>query len=305
MSTRYKVLLIEDSIQDAVFNLHALERGGLEVESERVETATQLKQALETKTWDFILSDYRLPGFDAVGALELYRQTGWDIPFIVVSGQIGEEHAVKLLKAGAHDYVLKDNLAQLVPAVRRELEAAEERWIRYRTQSTESFLASIVRDSEDAIIGETLDGRVVSWNTGAERLYGYTASQIMGESASILESAYRPTDQSAILEQLKNGQWVPHFETVHMRKNGTPVEVSLTISPIKEPRGRVIGASTLAQDISLRKQEENTRLELIQDLAEALAHSATQAAQTSARFSSDCGRRLHVDTSCQHFADSD
>src|SRR3974390_1193849 len=130
MSLQYRVLLIEDNVQDAVFNLHALERGGLEVEAERVDTAAKVQHALETKTWDVILSDYHLPEMDDLRALEIYKQTGWDIPFIVVSGLIGEEQAVKLLKAGAHDYVMKDNLAQLVQAVKRELAAAEEPWIR-------------------------------------------------------------------------------------------------------------------------------------------------------------------------------
>ena len=108
----------------------------------------------------------------------------------------------------------------------------------------------------------------MSWNTGAEKLYGYTASEIMGESASILESSAQPAENSAIREKLKRGQWVPHFETVHLRKNGTPFEVSLTISPIKEPRGRVIGASTLAQDVAVRKREEHSQLALTEDLAD-------------------------------------
>jgi len=276
IKTLYRVLLVEDSAQDALFNLHALERGGLEVESERVETAAQMKRALETKTWDFILSDHRLPQFDGLQALDIYKRSGWDVPFIIVSGLIGEEQAVALLKAGAHDYVMKDNLAGLVPAVKREMQAAEERWIRHRANETDAFLASIVRDCQDAVIGQTLDGRVVSWNSGAEKLYGYTASQIMGESASVLESSYRPAEHPKILEKIKQGEWVPHFETVHLRKNGTPVDVSLTVSPIKEPRGRVIGASTVAQDISRFKQEENERLALIQDLATALARIETQ-----------------------------
>jgi PAS domain S-box-containing protein len=278
MSFRYRVLLIEDSVQDAIFNLHTLERGGMEVESERVETANQMQTALETKTWDFILSDYHLPYFDGTAALALYRGMGLDIPFIVVSGLIGEEQAVALVKSGAHDFVMKDNLAQLVPAVKRELAAVEERWIRQRTRATESFLASIVRDTDGAVIGETLDGQVVSWNPGAERLYGYTASEIMGARGSILESTFRPAEQATILQKLKRGEWVPRFETVHMRKNGTPVEVSLTISPIIEPRGRTIGASTLAEDITVRKQEENERLVLIQELSAALAQTSCQAA---------------------------
>ena len=113
----------------------------------------------------------------------------------------------------------------------------------------------------------------MSWNSGAERLYGYAASEIIGGPVSILESAYRPAERPAILERLKRGEPVPHFETVHVRKNGTPVEVSLTISPIRETNGRVIGSSTLSQDISPRKQEEKDRLALIQDLAEALART--------------------------------
>src|SRR5262249_32681013 len=149
---------------------------------------------------DFILSDYQMAGFNGLAALAMYKDTGLDVPFIVVSGQIGEEQAVKLIKAGAHDYVMKDNLDQLAPAVRRELMAAEERWIRKRAQATESFLASLVRDCDDAIIGEMLNGQIVSWNAGAQRLYGYTASEIMGQSAAILESPYRPTEQSGILE---------------------------------------------------------------------------------------------------------
>ncbi|HTL54736.1 MAG TPA: PAS domain S-box protein [Candidatus Limnocylindrales bacterium] len=276
MSVPYRVLLIEDSPQDAFLNLRALERGGMEVQAERVETMAQLKAALERGSWDLVLCDYQMPGFNGLGALSLYKGSGLDVPFIVVSGQIGEEQAVKLIKAGAHDYIMKDNLAQLAPAVKRELLAAEERWIRQRAQATESFLASLVRHCDDAIIGEMLNGQIVSWNAGAQRLYGYTASEIMGQSASILESPYRPTEQAGILERLKREEQVPRFETVHLRKNGTAVEVSITVSPIKEPRGRIIGVSTLARDISQRKREEGDRLTLIQDLASALARTAAQ-----------------------------
>src|SRR5438034_4784506 len=145
---------------------------------------------------------------------------------------------------------MKDNLAQLVPAVQRELEAARERCIRCRTHETQSFLASLVECCDDAIIGETLQGTVVSWNAGAERLFGYTASEIMGGPVSLLVPPYRPAEQPGILDQLKRGKEVAHYETVRRHKNGTSVEVSLTISPIREPRGRVIGASTVAHDLT-------------------------------------------------------
>jgi PAS domain S-box-containing protein len=196
-----------------------------------------------------------------------------DIPFIIVSGLIGEEQAVKLMKAGAHDYVMKANLAQLVPTVKRELQAAEERRARRHLHDTESFMASIVRECSDAIFGTNLEGSLVTWNKGAEKLYGYTAAEIVGGPVAILESAHQFPTQNEVLKNLRSSEAVTHFETVHLRKNRTTVEVSLTVSPIKEAKGRVIGASTLAQDVSRRKQEEDDRIGLILDLADALART--------------------------------
>src|SRR6266404_685356 len=117
MSIPYRVLLIEDSVQDALFNLRELERSGLTIEFQRVENAPDMRAALEAKSWDFILCDYQLPQFDALAALGLYKERGLDVPFITVSGQIGEEQAVKMIKAGAHEYVMKDHLIELAPAV--------------------------------------------------------------------------------------------------------------------------------------------------------------------------------------------
>jgi PAS domain S-box-containing protein len=271
MSDQYRVLLIEDCAQDAFFNVRALKGGGMEVQFERDETAAQLKAALGAKTWDFILSDHSLPVFNSFAALEIYKGNGLDIPFIIVSGLIGEEQAVKLVKAGAHDYVMKDNLSQLVPTVRRELCASEERRTRRRLHDTEFFMASIVRDCNDALFGTTLEGSLLTWNTGAQKLYGYTASEVVGGPATILESPSQFPSQTQVLKKLKSSGSVPNYETVHLRKNGTPIEVSLTTSPIKEANGRIIGASVLAQDVTRRKQEEDERVGLIQDLADALA----------------------------------
>lgn len=273
----YRVLLVEDSAADARLTVRQLERGGLPVEYERVENATQMRVALQAKTWDFILSDFHLPRFDGLSALMLYKESGLDIPFIVVSGLIGEEQAVKLIKAGAHDYVMKDQLEKLVPAVKRELQAAEERCIRRRAQSTEAFLVSLVQSCDDAIIGQTLEGNIVSWNEGAERTYGYSASEILGSSSSKLVPTYRPPDQAEILEKIRRGEAVVHFETVHLHKDRTPVEVSLTVSPVRDPRGRIIGASTVAQDISHRKLEEAERLGLIRELTSALQAAKPEA----------------------------
>ena len=267
-----RVLMVEDSGDDAQLIAAEFKRGGLDAVYERVETAAAMQAALEVHTWDLIICDYSMPHFDGPAALAIYQQAGLDIPFISVSGTVGEEYVAAMIKAGAHDYVMKHNLGQLVPTVKRELRAAQERRDRRHAESVSAYLASIVESCDDAIIGKTLDGAVVSWNPGAERLYGYSAAEMIGRSISLLIPSYRPEELPEIYETIKQGKAVEGLETVRIRKDGTPVEVSLTVSPIKDAGGRVVGASTVARDITRRKQEENERLGLIKDLTSALAH---------------------------------
>jgi PAS domain S-box-containing protein len=221
--------------------------------------------------WDLIITDYCIPGFGGPAALELYQQKHLEIPFIMVSGVLGEALAVEMVKAGAHDYLMKDNLARLPLAVKRELRVAQERRIRKHAEATAAYLASLVASCDDAIIGTTLDGTVVSWNTGAERLFGYTAAEMVGHSGAVLVPAYRPEDLAEILGRIGEGGHVESCETTRLRKDGTAVEVLLAISQIKEANERVIGASIVAHDTTRRKLEENERLALIQDLTAALA----------------------------------
>jgi len=115
------VLQIEDSLSDAALIESSLSKAGYIVYSERVMNALEMKMALANRPWDVIISDYRLPEFDAASALSLLHESGRDIPFIVVSGAIGEELAVAIMRAGAQDYLLKDHLARLAPAVQREI----------------------------------------------------------------------------------------------------------------------------------------------------------------------------------------
>ena len=195
---------------------------------------------------------------------------------------MGEEVAVAMIKAGAHDYVMKDNLRRLVPAVERELRLAQERRIRRQTEAATAYLASIVQSCDDAIIGKTLDGMIASWNAGAERLYGYAAVEAIGHSISMLFPPYRPQELSDLFERIRNGEHVQGFETVRLCKDGTPVEVSLTISPIKDGSGRIIGASTVARDITRRKADESERFALIQELTAALSHAGCEAKRRDA-----------------------
>jgi PAS domain S-box-containing protein len=272
MPSRLRALIVEDSVDDTLLLAAQLQRGGLDPVYERVETEDSMEAALDSHDWDIIICDNSMPHFAGRAALAVYQQRGMDIPFISVSGTIGEETVAEMMKAGVHDYVMKGNLARLVPTVKRELRSAQERRDRRQTEAASAYLASIVKSCDDGIIGKTLDGTVVTWNTGAERIYGYTAAEMIGRSISVLIPPYRPEELPEIFDAIRLGESVDGLETVRIRKDGTAVEVSLTISPIKDASGRVVGASTVARDITRRKQVENERLGLIKDLTAALAN---------------------------------
>src|SRR5688500_15707863 len=121
------ILIVEDSEDDAQLILREIKRGGYTVFSERVETKADMQSALSRRTWDIILSDFTMPQFSAMAALTTLKESGLDIPFIVISGTIGEEAAVAALKGGANDFLVKGKLARLIPALERELRDAEER----------------------------------------------------------------------------------------------------------------------------------------------------------------------------------
>lgn len=149
-----KLLLIEDNEDDAHLILHELKKHGYEVEFERIETAEKLLSALMRQTWDVILCDYSLPAFSAPKALSLIQTGGYDLPFIIISGTIGEETAVACLKAGAHDFIIKGNLARLVPAIQREIRDAN---IRHQHRQRERELEAIASISMTLRKANTLD----------------------------------------------------------------------------------------------------------------------------------------------------
>ena len=131
MANVLRIIIVEDSEDDAHFIKKEIEKAGYELTATRVDTANALQAALMQKDWDMVLSDHSMPGFSAPAALRVLHESGLDIPFIIVSGEIDEELAVSLMRAGAHDFVMKDRLGRLVPAIERELGEAYTRQ-RYR-----------------------------------------------------------------------------------------------------------------------------------------------------------------------------
>ncbi|MCC6558867.1 MAG: response regulator, partial [Polyangiaceae bacterium] len=145
MSKPLRVLLVEDSQDDAELIERHLRKGGYEPVLVRVEDAASMRAALAEPGWDLIISDWTVPSFGALDALDLYREIGVDLPFLIVSGTIGEERAAQAMRAGAHDLVLKDRLARLVPAVEREMtearRRAEQRALREELRASQETLA--------------------------------------------------------------------------------------------------------------------------------------------------------------------
>lgn len=141
LPTPLRALIAEDSEDDTLLLVKQLRQGGFMPEYTRVETADTMRQHLEQGAWDIVFADFTMPHFDAFKALDLLRASGLDLPFIIVSGTIGEDRAVQAMKAGAHDYIMKSNTARLLPAVERELREAQVRLERRQAQERVQYLA--------------------------------------------------------------------------------------------------------------------------------------------------------------------
>jgi PAS domain S-box-containing protein len=398
MNKELRVLVIEDSEKDTLLLMRELEDAGYEPAYWQVDSATAMNSALEEQSWEVVVCDHSLPGFSSAEALSILRRKSADIPFIILSGTIGEDVAVNMMKAGANDYVMKGSRARLVPSIERELRDAETRrgrrqaeeglkqkqgeledffenapvglrWegpdgvisgvnetelamlgytrneyvghniaefhvdkavaadalrrlregeslaqyearlrckdgtikdvviqsnalrdngkfvrsrsftrditSQHQTQTALTYLAAIVESSEDAIIGTSLDGTILSWNFGAQRMYGYTAAEATGRSIATLTPSSSPEEFLDVYEQIERGEWIARYQTVRVRKDGTSIDVALTLSPIKDAAGKVVGVSAIERDISAAKREDEQRMRLIQELTDALARIKT------------------------------
>src|SRR5258706_3869532 len=181
MKQPLRLLLVEASDDDALLLLRQLKRGGYDTAHQRVDSAEEVKAALDREPWDIVISDYAMPGFSGLDALRMVQEHGVDVPFILVSGQIGEDMAVAAMKARAHDYLMKDKLARLVPAVERELREAEARRARKRAdlalrESEERFrqlgenIGAVFFMSENP--SQNSPGRISYVSPAYERIWG-------------------------------------------------------------------------------------------------------------------------------------
>jgi len=185
MGKPLRVLLIEDSENDAQLLLRELRRSGYEVEFERVETAEAMQVVLLEKPWDLILSDYTMPKFSALGALEVLKASRLDLPFIIISGTIGEETAVAALKAGANNFLSRGNFAKLGSVIEQELREAEIRRERRQAQhalkTNEELFGSAFHNSSVGICITKLDGRLQNISQSFLDMLGFTRAELEGK----------------------------------------------------------------------------------------------------------------------------
>src|SRR6516164_1284711 len=170
-----------------------------------------------------------------------FRPLGHDVE-VVARRRDGTEFAAEISQS-----VIEVGAETLVLSVIRAIEPKQREGL---------YLSAIVQASEDAVIGKTLDGTIVSWNKGAEKIYGYKAEEILGHSISILLPPGKPDELPEIMKQLRRGRRIESYETTRVHKDGHYIDVSVTISPVKDKSGKVVGASAVARDITKHKQAE-------------------------------------------------
>lgn len=256
MSDSLRVLVIEDSESDAALVVRELERAGHSPIWRRVESEATLRDALAAGSWDIVISDYRLPGFDASGALELVRAVASDLPFIVVSGTIGEETAVALMKAGAQDYLRKENLARLAPVVERELAEARLRLLQGQTEralreSNEHFRLAL-QGSSIAVFNQDRDLRY-TWIHNPH--LAFSPEDVLGKTDTELLPSEAAATLTAIKSRvLESGE--AERDEVRLTIRGEDSYYLLTVEPWRNETGAVIGVACAAVDITESKRSE-------------------------------------------------
>lgn len=257
-----KILLIEDSDNDAQLLAREIRRLGYETQIQRVETAGELQSKLNNESWDVILCDYSLPQFDAPHALEILRDSGLDLPFIIISGTIGEESAVSALKAGAHDFIIKGKYARLGPALEREIREAQVRSERRKAEEK-------LRESEHLLSEAQRIGQIGSWTLDIAgdttqysdewyRLFDVSRDTFQHDTKAHLDLIYAD-DRATVaqwLDEIRAGNHIPDIEYRIFRSNGELRYMHCKGILVFDEDGRPRRFVGTAQDITERKLSE-------------------------------------------------
>lgn len=261
MKETIRVLVIEDNDDDARLEIDELRSGGYDIVYKRVETRNATREALVNEQWDFIISDYSLPQFSGLDALEELKATGNDIPFIFVSGTIGEEIAVAAMKAGVHDYIMKDNMTRLVPAFERELREAE---IRRQKKEAEKairneriLLRTLIDNLPDLIYIKDTEGRKIVSNNADFGFLGFSSeTEVLGKTDADLFPERRINQTENDKQIISSGKVIFNLEEQRLDTNGKLHWFLTNKIPLFTDQEKISGLINLSHDITERKLAE-------------------------------------------------
>lgn len=262
MDKELRILLIEDVPTDAELEIRELKRAGMRIVHRVVDTEKAFRETLREFNPELIISDFSMPQFDGMWALALARELVPEVPFLFVSGTIGEEYAIRALKNGASDYVLKNNLLRLPAAVERSLQDAEARALRRKMErelheSHERFQA-LLETAPDAILLVDSAGTIALANAQMERVFGYQRNELLGKSVDMLvPDAQRPGhagQRSGYLANPQTRNMAARVDLRGRRKDGSLVPVEISLSPVVfKSETHVIG---IIRDVTERREQE-------------------------------------------------
>lgn len=270
-----RVLIVEDSKIEAKFTVNLLKKNGYSVVSDRVETEEQMTAALDDHKWDIIISDYQMPDFDGMRALQVFQRYELDIPFILVSGKIGEETAVDLMKMGAHDYIMKGNTARLVPAIKSHLQDAANRRknlrLEKRLKESEAQYRGFFENAHIGIFRCSDHGAILDSNRRMAEAFGFESIQEFMKTVEILkpeilDQESRKARSVHLLELANNDTQV---EATFHRKDGSILEAKVNVWAIQEDPEKPVYLEGVVEDITEQKQMER-KLREMEELHESL-----------------------------------
>lgn len=270
-----RVLFVEDNEDHAFLVMHELKKGGYSVDLLRIDTLETIRDALDNKEWDVVLCDYALPGFTGMDVLQEYTRRGLDIPFIIISGEIGEDTAVSLMKSGAHDYIFKGNLKPLIPVIQREIRESENRKKNRENDLLREAEArkyrAMIDAAYDAITLFDMD-ILVECNATTSEIFGIIDGQeIIGRSIRDLSPPAQPDGTDSVkffrMRYDEAARGIPQsFECVLNRGNGQSFDAEVTLKVLDLPEGRRIQATF--RDITERKQVEREMRDQMETIRE-------------------------------------
>jgi PAS domain S-box-containing protein len=260
MTETLKVLLIEDALDDAFMIERELRKGGFLPSINRVMSAEEFRKALQSESYDIVISDYHLPAFDGGGALEILKASELDLPFIVVSGMIGESLGIEMMRKGAHDYIMKDKMSRLPEAIRREIMDAKERQVHRAAQKalieSEAKYRKLHEYMRDAFFMMDRDGCILDCNDAFCQMLGRNKTQIQSNNVRLLTPVkWHELDQLKIAELMSCGK-TELFEKEMICADGSIIQVEQSIYPVPYEFERHSLIGSIVRDITARKREE-------------------------------------------------